>query len=376
MTERLRVGVIGCGLIAQAQHLPNLRSLPELFELSAVCDLDLGRARRCAQRFGAGAAVQDAHALLGGDVDAVIISTSGDHANLVTAAINRGLFVLVEKPLCLDMPTALALRQRVGEAKERVMVGYMRRYDEAFGQLEALLSDVGPVTILRTRTAETPASAYLRDLAIDEELKADEDPMRSAGEDYSRLQERTGGSAVQARLYKNIILDSLVHEVNMVQALAGTARSVAYTELSEAGATAVVHCPRATVQMSWVATPGAARYAQEVQVLGAAGNAVVRFDSPYPPGGGGTLTVEGGGPGLAGTWCRTTGPAVMGAFRTELLDFHALATEKRPARTSFDEAVTDIALCEALGRAAVRGEAVAVEALPPTTANERKGLER
>lgn len=147
----------------------------------------------------------------------------------------------------------------------------------------------------------------------------------------------------------------------MVQALAGPARSVAFAELSEQGATAVVHCQSTTVQMSWVATPGAARYAQEVQALGAGGNALVSFGSPYPPGSGGTLTVESGGPELAATWRRTSGPAPVGPFRTELVNFHAMATEKQPARTSFDEAVADIALCEALGRAAVRGEAVPVE---------------
>lgn len=374
MTERLRVGVIGCGLIAQAQHLPNLCSLPNLFEIAAVCDLDLPRATRCATRFGATEVVQDATRLLDGDIDAVVVSTSGDHSKLVAAAVERGLFVLVEKPLCLDLPTALELRERLGEAKERVMLGYMRRYDEAFVQLEAALDEIGPLTVVRTRTAETAASAYLRDLAIDDELKVDEDPMRSAGEDYSLLEKRTGGSPLQARLYKNVVLDSLVHEVNMVQALAGPARSVAFAELTGAGATVVVHCQRAVAQMSWVATPGAARYAQEVQALGASGNALVRFDSPYPPGAGGTLTVEGGGPELAITWRRTTGPAPVGAFRTELLNFHALATEKRPAGTSLDEAVADIALCEAIGKAAVRGEAVAVGASLSTAVNERKEL--
>jgi predicted dehydrogenase len=374
MTNRLRVGVIGCGLIAQAQHLPNLRALPEFFELSAVCDLDLARAKRCAERFGASQALASAADLMDNDVDAVIISTSGDHAKLVTAAAERGLFVLVEKPLCLDLPTATALRDELDEARDRVMLGYTRRYEAAFGQLEEAIDQIGPVRVLRTRTAETAAGAYLKDLAIDDELKMDEDPMRAAGEDYSRLQERTGGSPLQARLYKNVVLDSLIHEVNMIQALAGPARSVAFADLSEAGATAVVRCERATVQMSWVATPGAARYAQEVQVLGEAGNAMVRFGSPYMPASAGTLTVEGGGPELASTWCRTSGPATVGPFRVELLNFHALATEKQPARTSIDEAVSDIALCEALGRSAVRGEPVAIEDTTKGAAKERKGL--
>ncbi len=38
-SKQLRVGVIGCGAIAQIMHLPNLRSLPKLFEIAAICDL-------------------------------------------------------------------------------------------------------------------------------------------------------------------------------------------------------------------------------------------------------------------------------------------------------------------------------------------------
>ena len=361
MPERLRVGVIGCGLVAQTQHLPNLAALPELFELSAVCDLDLSRAKRCAERFGAGRAHRDAADLLGDELDAVVIATSGDHARLVADAAGRGLGVLVEKPLCLDVATGTALRAQLAGAEQRIMVGYMRRHDGAFRGLEQATVEVGPLRAVRARTAETAASAYLRDLPIDEDLKADEEPLRAAGEDYSFLQERTGGSALSARLYKNIVLDSLVHELNMVQALAGPASSVAFAELSETGASAQVRCERATAQLSWVATPGAGRYVQEVQVLGAAGSALVRFDSPYLPASAGLLTVEGGGPDLAATWQRTTGPAPLGPFRLELVDFHAVATGERRPKTTFDEALSDIALCEALGQAAVRGEEVQVQ---------------
>jgi len=39
---RLRVGVIGCGTVAQIMWLPNLRQLDEHFELKAICDLSPG----------------------------------------------------------------------------------------------------------------------------------------------------------------------------------------------------------------------------------------------------------------------------------------------------------------------------------------------
>ena len=53
MTQRLRVGVIGCGVIAEVMHLPHLNDLDDLFELRAVCDISRDKAEACARRFGA-----------------------------------------------------------------------------------------------------------------------------------------------------------------------------------------------------------------------------------------------------------------------------------------------------------------------------------
>ena len=53
MTQRLRVGVIGCGVIAEVMHLPHLNELDDLFELRAVCDISRDKAAACARRFGA-----------------------------------------------------------------------------------------------------------------------------------------------------------------------------------------------------------------------------------------------------------------------------------------------------------------------------------
>jgi predicted dehydrogenase len=48
----LRVGVIGTGLIATLKHLPAWKRAEKLAHVSAICDLDLARAREVAARFG------------------------------------------------------------------------------------------------------------------------------------------------------------------------------------------------------------------------------------------------------------------------------------------------------------------------------------
>jgi len=52
MAGRLRVGVIGCGLIAQVMHLNYLRELSDRFEIAAVCDLSEEVRAACAREYG------------------------------------------------------------------------------------------------------------------------------------------------------------------------------------------------------------------------------------------------------------------------------------------------------------------------------------
>ena len=47
----VRLGIIGCGAIAQVQHLPNLAMLTEEFEITVVCDISAGTAKYVADWF-------------------------------------------------------------------------------------------------------------------------------------------------------------------------------------------------------------------------------------------------------------------------------------------------------------------------------------
>src|SRR5947209_8363144 len=106
MPDRVRIGVVGCGLIAQVMHLNYLLELSDYFELAAVCDISPGLAPACAERFGARRAYAEPEALLGQGLDAVMILTSGDHAPVALAAVRAGLHVFVEKPMALSSQSA------------------------------------------------------------------------------------------------------------------------------------------------------------------------------------------------------------------------------------------------------------------------------
>ena len=90
MTGRVRVGLVGTGLIAQVMHLHYLAELADRYDVAAVCDLDADGARACADRYRIPAVFTDWRDLLGHPLDAVMVLTSGSHAPIAEAAARAG----------------------------------------------------------------------------------------------------------------------------------------------------------------------------------------------------------------------------------------------------------------------------------------------
>jgi predicted dehydrogenase len=129
-TGPIRVGVIGCGEIAQLMHLPLLHELTE-FSICALCDLSPSTVEHLGDRHGVGFRTTDYGELLASDgVDAVVVCTY-DHAPVVAVAIEAGKHVLVEKPLAFTPAEARPLVDAAAASGLVALVGYMKLYDRA-----------------------------------------------------------------------------------------------------------------------------------------------------------------------------------------------------------------------------------------------------
>jgi predicted dehydrogenase len=82
--ERLRVGVVGCGSIAQIAHLPNLALLPSLFELVGVVDPSGVVARATAARWATRGFTDHRQLIADVDPDALLVAAPHSaHAEIV-----------------------------------------------------------------------------------------------------------------------------------------------------------------------------------------------------------------------------------------------------------------------------------------------------
>ena len=98
VTEPYRVGLVGCGFFAQ-NHLAAWTGIPDI-RLAAVCDLDVGKARDAAARFGATPYTSAEEMLRSERLDFVDIATiMPSHRQLVELVASRRLPLIVQKPL-------------------------------------------------------------------------------------------------------------------------------------------------------------------------------------------------------------------------------------------------------------------------------------
>ena len=111
----LRVGIVGCGQIAQESHIPALRKSKGV-EIAAVCDTDENLARRIASKYKINRAYADFNKMLINEqLDVVNICTPPNtHSSLCIQAAEAGCHVLVEKPMAL---TAMECDQIITAAK-------------------------------------------------------------------------------------------------------------------------------------------------------------------------------------------------------------------------------------------------------------------
>jgi predicted dehydrogenase len=138
----LKLGVLGCGPVAQIAHLDACRKARNA-ELYAVCDVAGDLRERVAAVHRPRVAYADYDAMLADpEVEAVIIAIAdGFHVAAALEAIAAGKHVLVEKPLGTTVESCRELRDRAQGVNLVVQVGNNRRFDPGIAFARRFIAD-------------------------------------------------------------------------------------------------------------------------------------------------------------------------------------------------------------------------------------------
>lgn len=151
----IRVGLVGAGSFIQGMHIPNLKRLAQMYQVTRVCNLSGLSARQAAKHFAGCKATTQYDELLGSDVNMVLIGTRHNtHAELAIRAMEADKAVFVEKPMCITLDEYKRLCEAVENSTAPFMVGYNRRFSPFAVKIQEIIQNrVNPIIMQYTMNA-------------------------------------------------------------------------------------------------------------------------------------------------------------------------------------------------------------------------------
>ena len=131
--KKLKVGVIGIGVIATTKHIPALVKREDV-EITALCDLDTARCEKANAEFGLNAKVYTDYRELCQDkeLDVVHICTPNPlHCPMTLEALKNNKHVHCEKPMACTYDDTQKMIQAAKDAGKKLTVGLQWRYNPA-----------------------------------------------------------------------------------------------------------------------------------------------------------------------------------------------------------------------------------------------------
>ncbi|MBI3243149.1 MAG: Gfo/Idh/MocA family oxidoreductase [Chloroflexi bacterium] len=368
-SKRLRVGVIGCGGIAQMMHLPYLQSLPDLFEIAALSDLSPGVLQAIGEKYGIpeDCRFTDYKNLLALDIEAALVLTGGNHHPQVLAAVRGGKHVFAEKPLCYTAREADEIIHAATQTKSKVMVGYMKRYDPGYLYAQQKIRELQDIRYVQLNTLHPAEDDFvsIHDILHFDDVPAEAlRPIREA-EDRQVIEAVGEVSPTLRALYADLFLGSLVHDCNALRGLLGEPEEVLFAELWPAGqreasiTTVLKYSGNVRAVYTWTYLPELRDYSQEIAVMSPANRLRIQFPSPYLKNFPAPVVLQGMENGAA--FEKRVQVSYAEAFREELIAFHHCIVNDTPPLTDASDARADIVLLQkifaALKPAGLGGEA-------------------
>ncbi len=228
MSEKVRLGFVGCGYMGQLAHIANYATIDDC-ELVALAEGRAKTAQAVAQRYGIREVYPNHHEMLEhAEIDGVV-AIMGFHLYraLVADILAAGKPVATEKPICIRSDSA---RKLVGQAKEKEIlyqVGYMKRHDPASKLVHKTVQDwkasgeMGGMTYVRIAM---PAGDWIYEHECP--INKGDSPTAYEGQTGESPPEWMGALGGQY----NGFINFYIHQVNLLRYLIGEDYRVTYVD--------------------------------------------------------------------------------------------------------------------------------------------------
>jgi predicted dehydrogenase len=290
---RVKIGIIGCGAIAQIQHLPHLRELEDDFEIGGLADLSPKLLEYVGTQYGVPPERRfiDYHDLLRSPIDGVIVCPSGSHAAPSIAAAQAGKHIMVEKPMCTTVREAQAIVDAADRAGVMLMIAYMKRHEPGYQFAQSKVAEMDDVRFIQVNHLHPDNDLHTAEFKVRrfDDLPADL-RTRSQIEQQSLIAEALDYADTVpdeiARAY-NLILGSMIHDIGNLHGLFGPARRVVSAEIWRDGravSTVLDYGEDRRAVVSWVDLPELWDFKETLEVYGSRGRVLASFPTGFARG--------------------------------------------------------------------------------------------
>ena len=357
--KKVRIGVVGCGAIAQVQHLPNLLELDGEFDVPVVCDISPEQAENVAGRFGIPRYVSDLRDLLADDIDAVLLCHTDPKTRAAVAAFEAGKHVLIEKPVCASLEEADAMIAAMRKSGKVGQAAYMKAYDPAFelareevGNMDfqfIQINHLHPDNSLHLRHFDVRRVGELPPEVVEENRAAYRETLRQALGDLFERAEPVCGTTY-----------GLIHDLYSLRSMVGVPCAVVSAEIwkNDRAITTVLEYPNgARCVLTRVDLEELWDFRETLEIYGDSRRVLLTCPTGFARRVLSTLMVQ--GIDERGVSYRRE-PVIPweSAFTAELRHFHACITEGVPCRTSITESRHDVQLIIDIIKSYVTGKPV------------------
>ncbi len=166
--DKLKIGIIGTGWIAES-HIESYKRMKDV-KVVAMADLIPGKAEKFAARYGIEGCrfYPDHKSLLDNEeLDAVSICTyNTQHAPCAIYALEKGVNVLLEKPMCVTTEEAVEIMRAEKKSGKVLSIGFQPRFDENMQMIKKIVDSgvLGKIYYIQTgggRRRGIPNSTFI-----------------------------------------------------------------------------------------------------------------------------------------------------------------------------------------------------------------------
>lgn len=285
----VNIGMIGLGEVAQTVHLPIVAEMPDLFRVTAICDISPTLLQAIGDRLHLPESARHQRfddVVARDDVDLVMVLTSSEyHAETAITSIEAGKHTFIEKPMCLTIAEADAIVAAHNAANVQVMVGYMRRFAPAFVEAERQLPSLGELRYGRVRAIIGPNATFIDQSKV-HVVRARDFPDGALADrrerDRAGLREAIGEASPALQNSYRLLGGLSSHDLSAMRELLGMPLGVVSASHWNDGRAIHAVFDYGSYQVAFETHVDAqARFDASIEVYGSSKSLRIQYDTPY-----------------------------------------------------------------------------------------------